>query len=376
MTIRRWAVRASVAATAAVMSVLTAACGSATPRPVAPLHVARGPAPHTFISLRTLKRPEPGPLGFEAVVITSADTGAIVRRLLPWGWHGMQVRGLALDRSGNLWVTYSKSYSCSGPAGPSNECTPEPGTCGGRIMVLHAATGTLTTFLRASRNVQLWGAAPNPAGTLLAYRESGCVSYLNGHLRVASLRTHRSWTIGAGLGRCHLISSPAWSADGRDLVAAYAPAPTAPYAGPQETCSSPRRERLVEVSALKGQPGMAGRTAFAAPGCEITSAAPAAGGGAFAVEACGRPYWSGPARLLVLSAALRTAHVLPLGRCADGTGLATSPSGRSVLVSAYLYCNPPGRRPPADHVWVYRNGRLRPVTTVRGNSADVSLMTW
>ena len=246
------------------------------------------------------------------------------------------------------------------------------------IAILHAATGRITTFLRTGDNVLISGAVPSPDGRLLAYSESGCATgYFDSYLRVTDLGTGRSWTIGQGLPRCHLITSPSWSTDGQALIVGYAPATLPAYTGQQGTCSVPRRERLVSLPAAAAQTGLAGRTAGADPGCQITSAAGTAGGGMLAIEACGgNGYLSGPARLLVLDARLGLVRRITLGRCTDGNELAADLPGLSVLVSAYLYCNPPGRPGPVTRLWSYRGGVLRPITSVRGDTLGISLMAW
>lgn len=219
----------------------------------------------------------------------------------------MQVTGLSLGHSGNLWITYSK-----GPVYQNDTAggDPRPDSCANEIDILHAATGRLSVFLRTGGNVLLSGATPSPDGRLLAYAESGCVTgYFNSYLQVTELSTGRNWTIGQGLARCHLVTNPSWSTDGSALLVGYAPAAAPAYTGPQGTCSAPGPERLVRLNPAAAQAGMNGSVAAAGPGCEITSVAGIAGGGVLAVEACGgQLYLSGPARLLVLDAHLRQLH--------------------------------------------------------------------
>lgn len=306
------------------------------------------------------------------MAVSDSRTGAIIRRLLPASRGGMQVAGLALDHSGNLWITYSRGPAYRGHVAGGD---PRPDSCGNEIVIVHAATGRVTIFLRTGDNVLISGAVPSPDGKLLAYRESGCATgYFNSYLRVSELATGRSWTIGKGLPRCHLITDPSWTTDGRALVAGYAPAAAPVYTGPQGTCSVPRRERLAMLNPAVPQAGMNGSGAMADPHCQITSGAGIAGGGMLAIEACRG--LSGPARLLVLSPRLRVIKRITLGRCTDGNELAADQSGTSVLVSAYLYCNPPGKPGPVTRLWSYHGGTLRLITTVPGDAAGVSLMTW
>jgi hypothetical protein len=368
---------------AVVMAALVVACGSVAggpaplPRVSAAPMLGWGGQPSQFVSVRLVPgRPGgSGPPGFLEVVVSDSRTGAIVRRLLPASSGGMQVAGLSLDRSGNLWITYSR-----GPLYRNDTAggDPRPGSCGNEIAILHAATGRVTVLLRTSSSVLISGAAPSPDGRLLAYRESGCTTgFLNSYLRVTELGSGRSWTIGHGLPRCHLITDPSWSTDGGALLVGYAPAAAPAYTGPQGTCSSPLRERLLTLNPAAPQPGMNGSSATADPGCQITSVAGIAGGGMLAIEACGgQEYLSGPARLLVLDPHLRQVKQIALGRCTDGNELDADPSGGSVLVSAYLYCNPPGSPGPVTRLWRYQGGRLHLITTVPGDGTGVSLMAW
>jgi hypothetical protein len=386
--------RASRAALLLGIAILVAACASAPDRTAAGTnagaHNKPGPGaagawaapdkfwsgshgmPAQFISLRY------APTGasarvmarYPAVALSNSRTGAMIRRLLPGSRDGMQVAGLALDRAGNLWVTYSRGPVSRGDLAGGD---PKPHSCANEIMVAHGVTGRLRPYLRTGHNVLISGATLSPDGKLLAYRESACATgYFNDYLRVTSVVSGQSWTIGGALPRCHWITDPVWAANGRSVLVGYAPAASAHYTGPQGTCLSPRTERLVDVAATAGQPGVAGATASPARGCQITSAAGLAGSGALAIQACGgREAW-----LLVLTSGLRQIRQFPLGRCTDGNELNPDLSGRHVLVSAYLYCNPPGTRGPITRVWSYSGHVLRPILTLPGDTLTVAYMTW
>jgi hypothetical protein len=307
------------------------------------------------------------------VALNDARTGAIIGQLLPFSRNGMHVAGLSLDRSGNVWITYTR-----GPfyRNDTENGDPRPGSCANEIAVWHARTGKVTTFLRTSDHVLLSGAVLSPDGRMLAYSYSGCTTGPS-YLRVTSLATGRSWNIGQGVGRCDLITNPSWTADSRALLVGYAPSVRVAHTVPKGRCPGLGRERLVRLSAAKAQAGVTGATAAARPGCKITSVAGLANGGALAVEACGGPYdISGPARLLVLDARLRQVRQFTLGRCTDGNELSANRTGKSVLISAYLFCNPPGRPGPVTRLWRYDGGAPRLLTTVPGGQFGVSLMTW
>jgi hypothetical protein len=95
------------------------------------------------------------------------------------------------------------------------------------------------------------------------------------------------------------------------------------------------------------------------------------------IEACGgQGYLDGPARLLLYDSKLHLVRQLPLGQCTDGDQLSSDLSQTQVLVSAYLYCNPPGTTQPVARLWNYRDGVLHPITKVPGGGSNFMLMTW
>lgn len=154
---------------------------------------------------------------------------------------------------------------------------------------------------------------------------------------------------------------------------AYGPPSQPAYAGPTGSCSQWYAGRLVQVDPGASQPGLAGPAVRADPGCQITSVAATARGGKLAIEACGSApgYLNGPARVLVMTGG--AVRRLALGQCTDGNGLATGQSGTSTLVSAYLYCNPPGKPGPVTRLWEYSGGTLRPIA---GNASGAAMLAW
>jgi hypothetical protein len=365
---------------AAITTALLVACGSApgqpgTDRPgSAPAtslltgSVLAGGTPARFVAMANWPH-RPG------IVLFDSRTGAMVRRLLPATKDGMSVTGLSVGSSGTLWITYSRGPRLRAPSTAGG--FPEPDSCTNEIVVWHASTGHASVYLRTGDNVQISGAALSPDGRLLAYLESGCATgYFNSYLRVTDIASGRSWTIAEQIPRCHLID-PAWSADSKQLVVAYAPPATAHYRGPQGTCQAPLREELVVVNATAVQPGLRGRTASAQAHCEITSATGLAGGRVLAIEACGsQMYLQGAARLLLYDRAARLVRQYALGRCTDGNDLSSDSSGTAALVSAYLYCNPPGNRQPVTRLWSYAGAVLRPVVRLPQGTLAFSQMTW
>jgi hypothetical protein len=380
VTRRRRMVRHTLVVFAATTTALLAACGSAPGQP-GPHRPSSAPAS----SLLTGRlRASGAPARFVAmaswplrpgIVLFDSSSGTVVRRLLPATREGMSVTGLSVGSSGTLWITYSRGPKLQAPGTLGG--FPEPDSCANEIVVWHASTGHASAYLRTGHNVQISGATLSPDGKLLAFLESGCATgYDNSYLRVTDIASGRSWTIGEQIPRCHFID-PAWSANSKELVVAYAPPATAYYRGPEGSCQEPLREELVLVSAAAAQPGLRGSTVSAQAHCEITSAAGLAGGQVLAIEACGsQMYLQGAARLLLYDRQLRLVHQYALGRCTDGNDLSADTSGTAALVSAYLYCNPPGNRQPVTRLWRYAGAVLRPVVRLPQGTLAYSQMTW
>jgi hypothetical protein len=354
---------------------MTLSAASAEPAavPVPGLQVSPG----QFVSLRLASSAgqSSGPSGSLDVALSDVRTGAVVRRLLPATTStGMSVSGLALDRAGDLWITYSKGPDYAGDTASGD---PQPHTCASQIDVVHAGTGRVTVFLRTGNNTLISDARPSPDGTELVYTESACIAYFDSYLRVTDLRTSRSWTIAQALPACHLLTGPAWSADARTLLVDYGPdsQPGGPVQGP---CPQWWAGRLVRVDAGVAQSGLSGTSIRADPGCQTDAVAGDADGGMLAVEECGTApeYLNGPADLLVLDNSSRAVRRFPLGDCADGSGIAVDQAGTSALISAYMNCGPGGSG-PVTRLWEYADGRLRPVTSISGETGGaLTMLAW
>jgi hypothetical protein len=331
--------------------------------------------PGQFVSLRFAPKDEqgPGPDGFLEVALSSARTGAIIRRLLPASYSdGTQVAGLALDRAGNLWITYSRGPAYGGDTASGD---PQPDSCGGQVDIVHAGTGKVSVFLRMGSNVLLSGATPSPDGQLLAYLESGCATgYFNDYLRVTRLSTGRNWTIGQDLSPCHSVSAPSWDASGTTLLLGYGPSAETGHPRDDGVCTVPWRPRLVAVAATAAQTGLHGQVATADPGCKISSAAGLArastsdgtSGSIIAAETCGSApeYTGGQAQLLVFDGNLHPAARYSLGDCSDDD-LGVDQTGTSTLIS----CN--------TRLWDYQAGRLRLIATFPwADVSTISMLTW
>jgi hypothetical protein len=380
VTLRRRTVRHPLLVLAAITTALLAGCGSAPGQPVphrpssAPAtslltgRLLAGGVPARFVAMANWPL-RPG------IVLFDSSTGTVVRRLLPATREGMSVTGLSVGSSGTLWITYSRGPKLQAPGTLGG--IPEPDSCTNEIVVWHASTGHASVYLRTGHNVLISGATLSPDGKLLAYLESGCATgYDNSYLRVTDVASGRSWTIGEQIPRCHFIA-PAWSANSKELVVAYAPPATAHYRGPEGSCQEPLREELVLVNATAAQPGLQGRTVSAQAHCEMTSATGLAGGQVLAIEACGgQMYLHGAATLLLYDRQSRLVRQYALGRCTDGNDLGADTAGTAALVSAYLYCNPPGNRQPETRLWLYAGSGLRPIARLPQGTLAFSQMTW
>jgi hypothetical protein len=80
--------------------------------------------------------------------------------------------------------------------------------------------------------------------------------------------------------------------------------------------------------------------------------------------------------LLFYDNQLRLTREQALGQCTDGDDLSSTLTGSATLVSAYLYCNPPGTTQPVTRLWGYRDGALHLITSVPGGNSPFMLMTW
>jgi hypothetical protein len=231
---------------------------------------------------------------------------------------------------------------------------------------------------RVDKDTRLAAASLNPAGTQIAAVASPCVpSYFNGHIVVRSLGSGATWNIGAGLPRCHSVTGPVWTADGRSLLTSYAAASgTSRYAGPDGTCTSVGDASLVQLPAERPQASLDGTVVAPRPGCTYQSVT-AAGTAAWAMQSCGpkTDRLDGPLTLLRLDTRLRTTGSWALGTCDDGrAALSAKPDGR-VLVEAYRYCAG-GAAPPVSILATLTGTTLTPFTPVAGGEAAYQYPTW
>jgi hypothetical protein len=326
-------------------------------------------APPRFVAFDEFARENSG--GFEGVGLDRSRDGSLVRRLLAPSHHGMTLGSVALDPAG-LLVSYSSGPACtSGVAG----CGPKPGTCAGEIDRYDVQARTWTRLVDGGDSRLIGTARISPSGRYLAYTESPCVpSYFNNHLRVVDLTNWSSWTIGAGLPRCHFLSLQAWTLDSNSLVVGYSPARGSSYHGADGICPESGKERVKVVKALSGQSGVAGLSTPNHPGCELQSAAPA-GTGVLAVEACGgREFLDGAVRLVRFNAQLHRSGHVALGKCTDGSDVAANRAGSRWLISAYLYCD--GAAQPLTKVWAYDGHHLRHIATREGGNLLYDTLAW
>lgn len=367
---------AAAGCTAAPRPAGTVASGRPAARPaaaVSPPAPGTPPAPAAgVLSLARLgARDGAAPRQFVKVTVAGVDladaaTGRDLGRLLPVTWAGMRAQGVSVDRGGDVWVTYS-----TGPRrGSPGLSFPKPHTCGNEIVRLSAhGAPRESVYLRTGDDVLIGQAVPSPDGRLLAYTGQGCTDGRNGlYLRVTDLRTGKSWTIGRGLPGCHVLTTPAWSADSRQLIEGYAAA-NPPYNLGPNACNGPGTERLLRLGARLPQPGAAGQVSSPGGNCQVTAAAGLPGGGALALEDCGRSqdYSKDFAALLPFGADGRPGPQVPLGRCTAPGHLTADQSSGDVLLSARVDCDPTSiRSPVSTQLWTYSGGRARLAATTQG----------
>jgi hypothetical protein len=276
----------------------------------------------------------------------------------------MKAQGASVDRDGDVWATYAKPASELGHVMGGN---PQPHTCANEVIVLRArGTPRVSAWLRTGDDVTLGQAVPSPDGRLLAYTEEGCSTAPNGQfLRVTDLRARRSWTIGQRLPGCHPFTTPAWSADSRQLAEGYAAA-NLPYLDVGGVCTGPQTERLLLLDARVPQPGASGRVSSPDGNCQVQSAAGLAGGETLALEQCGRS--TDPSKdfaaLVPFSADGRPGRQVSLGPCSFTRQLASDSDGRHILVSAAVDCTNSAAS-ATYRLWSYAGGQRRLVATDR-----------
>jgi hypothetical protein len=358
----------------------TAAAVPASAGPPARLAPPGGAAPAQFLALRYETSLEsPANTRGLGIFLQDAATGAVVRQLLPGTWNGMRSQGVATDRDGEVWVTYSKGPKDGAPGTAGGD--PLPHTCANTVLALRPGARTTSVYLRSGDNVLLGQAVPSPDGSLLAYTETPCASSPNlQYLRVTDLATGRSWTIGRGLPGCHVLTTPAWSADGTHLVEGYAAA-NQPYNAQGGLCNGPQTERLLVLDARVPQPGAQGRVTSPDGNCQVMAAAGVAGGSVLVMEFCGRSDDSRQdfVALLPVGPDGRPGQRVKLPACTGWSGdVAADPSGGAVLVAAGVNCGQNAASPvQAAALWAWSGGRLRLITPRMSASADaIGQLSW
>jgi hypothetical protein len=314
---------------------------------------------------------------FGVGVLADLRTGRQIRTLLPARRGRFQLVDLARDAKKALVATYGGGPRCtSGVAG----CGPKPDTCGGLVVRLDPAAGKLTKLAQFGSDTQVVATRPNAAGTELAILVAPCVpSYFNQHIEVLRIADGATWSIGAKLPRCHSLGPPAWIDNGADLLMSYGAAEgSRPYDGSDGTCSQSQPSVLLKVPAQSGQPGLTGIRRSDTPHCSYTAVA-SQGSAIYAISACATYRRTAPDVLEKLDSALHPVGHWSVGQCEDGDSLALNPSG-SVLLSAYLFCNPPlkgtkGGGPTTDLDLLAHN-RIQHLTHTAGGDLVYSSLAW
>jgi len=285
-----------------------------------------------------------GPAEFLAVVsartgitvdVVSAGSGKPVRQALPRDRGRDRLDDITRLPGTDFLVTYAHGPVC---AGPGAGCFPKPHDCGGEVDRYNPGSGRLTTVWTVGTDTAILSATASPDASEIAAEVAPCAKfYFNDYLIIHRLSDGAEWRIGAGEQRCHTLRSPAWI-DHSHLVVAFGAARGRPWTGPDGTCTESSRAGLTVVDADRPQshfpPGRG------AAGCDYQSTT-AVGAWIYAVLACGSDYGlHGQAWLQRLSHQLAVMQRWSLGECTDGNDLAANRDG-AVLISAYLFCNPP-----------------------------------
>lgn len=309
-----------------------------------------------------------------AVEAVSPTSGKPLCRVAGGKRDRMDTAGLSSAGSQALLVTYARGPECtSNVAG----CGPRPHTCGAEVVRVDLAKRRTTVVWSVGRDTMLRDAALSPDGSMLVARESPCVpSYFNDHLVVRRVDDGATWTIGAKVPRCHWVGRPQWLAGSRRVVITYAaPSGTTPYTGADGTCSSFGDENLVRLDVTRGSPAITGDVVAPRRSCTWRDVA-VAGADTYAVEACGKTSerLDGPVTLVKLDRSLQRQREWTIGRCSDGDSVAAG-DNRGVVVSAYLFCNPPpGGGPAGDPITVL--DRLDAATLRRVAAAPGGFTAW
>ncbi len=319
------------------------------------------------------------PSSHSAVVEISARSGKTVRQVIAGSRNGLTVSGLARLSAGALLVTYTTGPECTSNV---SGCGPKPDTCGAEVDSVNIASGAVAVLWRLGRDERLSDARPSPDGTKVAALTSPCVpSYFNSHLVIRRLSDGTTWRIGDRVARCHVLGAPQWTADSAHLLVTYGPPMGAqPARGSDGVCGQFGDSNLVEVPANGAQPLIDGVISRVPTGCTYQATA-VSDNDAYVIQACGpdTTRLHGPATLVRLNQSLQATARWPVGDCTDGNSLAADPA-KGVLVSAYLYCNPPlaGEKPgqPTTVLDRLKGGSLQRVTAAAGGETAVQYLTW
>jgi hypothetical protein len=312
-----------------------------------------------------------------AGVLADLRTGRQIRTLLPSRRGKLQLVDLARDGRNALVATYGTGPQCTSGA---DGCGPKPGTCGAQVLRLAPAAGKLTQLAQFGRDTQVVAARPNSAGTELAMLIAPCVpSYFNQHIEVLRIADGATWSMGAQLPRCHSLGPPAWVNNGADLLMSYGAAiGKSPDNGMDGTCSQSQRPALLDVPAQSGQPGLTGTRRSDTSHCSYTDVA-SQGHAIYALSQCATYRHTAPEVLEKLDSALDPVRQWTVGQCGDGGSLALNHSGH-VLMSAYLFCNPPleGTKvgDPTTVLDLLAHNRVQHLTHAAGGDLFYSSLAW
>lgn len=352
------------------VSLASVACAGPSPRPhgrLPPLPSSPGALPTTFVAISQSASEAPH------VELFSASSGKPLGAVagLP---TGSQLQSLQVSSSGAIWVTTSR-----GPRDRNDTVggDPAPDSCSSSVVTLDEAGARAQKVWTFPRSQWVGYAVPSPSGRRVAYLSASCVnSFADAHMVLRSRQGEAQLTLGANAVACHVLTTPSWSPNGREVTFTYsASSLTAASPPPLPGLCPAWRPGALAVAGTSRSTGTQGfHLLFAPAGCGFQASA-FDRWGIVAIETCGY-VGLGPAYLEQFSARLELVRRLPLMPGADPTHLSPSPGGEFVLVDEYQAPPASGPSLPWDWVWIFNGSRLRLVRRYPDVRYGLSQASW
>jgi hypothetical protein len=258
--------------------------------------------------------------------------------------------------SGEVLQTATRPALCTGD---TLGCGPKPDTCRGQVSELVGSH--FKPIFTAADSVRLSAAVASPDGQRLAMAADPCTKGPV-TLSVRDLSTGAHWILRRAA-RCSDIGSPAWSANGQELVFPYSRVRDPGHLPQPGVCPGVPYARLAIAPAARGSRSSSWTMIKADHGCsfDVATFDPA---GIAAVEGCRRKHASGSfvdpnfgqAVLLQLNRHQQVTTRVDLKPGWEQGTISTEPSG-DVLVTQDQPANEP--YPERDLVWEFDGRHLR-----------------